>query len=159
MIKVEYNLETGKIIGFYSDNFEYDNIPEPNISIEDDFYNENITELISGKFIVNDGMIVEKYSTDIDKLNNLKKLKISYINNNYINLSEKIDNEFNCYNKRLEFDILSDNDETSYQIAKTLYVSATQYKRETKALIENSVDYDEVYAIKIPDEWLTYIKN
>ena len=42
MIKVNYNSETGKILGFYSDEIEYQSIPEPYIEIDYEQHNDCI---------------------------------------------------------------------------------------------------------------------
>lgn len=42
MIKVNYNSETGQILGFYSDEIEYKSIPEPYIEITEEQHNDCI---------------------------------------------------------------------------------------------------------------------
>jgi len=159
MVKVTYDIETGTIIGFYPSGMGYNTIPEPNITITDEFYTENLTQLISSIYIIIDGEVVEKYSTDIDKLNILKGEKLNKINVTYINLCRRLDDNFNCYRNRTELNLLGVNDESNYQITKTLYISATLLKREMELTIENSTDYNEVNAILVPIEWETYTRR
>jgi len=158
MVKVTYNIETGVIIGFYPEGMGYNTIPEPNISITDEFYTDNLTQLISSMFIITDGVVVEKYSTDIDKLNILKGKKLNEINITYVNLCRRLDDKFNCYKNRTEFNLLGVNDESTYQTTKALYISATTLKRELELTIENSIIYSEVDAISAPIEWVTYTR-
>ena len=156
MIKVAYNNVTGVITGYYPDGFEYKNIPVPNISIPNAFYENIKDELTSGKYIVSGGEMIEKYHTDESKLIKARKDKLSDIKSAYIRMCRKIDDVFSCYSKRSEFNLLDSDDEADYQTAKTLYISATTLKRELKTTIENSVDVNEITNISIPIDWLVY---
>jgi hypothetical protein len=58
MYYVNYDEDSGEILGIYPESYNYDEIPSPNIAIT----NEEWTALGSGYWVVRDGVVTDGYS-------------------------------------------------------------------------------------------------
>lgn len=75
MVKVNYDTNTGEILGYYPDFVKYKNVPEPYIEIEDDVYNDCLQN--QRKIDLTSLMIIEKVVTNDEQLEILRNQKIS----------------------------------------------------------------------------------
>lgn len=73
IIKVNYNLETGEVIGYYPSFLNYKNIPKPNIEIEDGDH----SKYLGKRMVVKDGVFQEYKEPQKEILKQKQALLIS----------------------------------------------------------------------------------
>lgn len=72
MIKVHYDNETKKVLGFYPEDVVYTNIPEPTIKITKEQWQQALELQVNKVLYIDNGEIIGKESTpsEIDMANN-----------------------------------------------------------------------------------------
>lgn len=82
------------------------------------------------------------------KIMSAQQMMLFILNNNYQAICKQTDNEYLSYQKRKEFNILTDKDKTDYEEARKKYTEATEKFRKLREKINVTADLKKLEKIK-----------
>jgi hypothetical protein len=92
---------------------------------------------------------LDKTILNARKVKSTQQMLLWTLNNSYQSICKQTDNEYLSYQKRKEFNILTEKDKTDFEAAKKRYIDTTKKYRQIKEKIDTTVDLKELEKIKI----------